>query len=75
MEIKTDFHEAFDNWGIALSDQAKTKSDAEADRLFEQAYQKYGKAVEIKRDFHDAFNNWGAALSEQARTKRDAEAD
>ena len=66
---------AFYNWGNALSEQAKTKSEAEADRLFEQACEKYSKAVEIKPDFHEAFYNWGNALLDQAKTKSDAEAD
>ena len=63
------------NWGTALSNLARTKSDAEADRLFEQAYEKYRKSVQIKPDFHDTYYNWGTALSGQARTKSDAEAD
>lgn len=66
---------AFNTWGVTLSAQARTKGGAEADRLFEQAYEKYRRSLEIKPDFHEAFNNWGAALSDQAKTKGDAEAD
>ena len=56
-------------------DQAKTKSGAEADALFDQAGQKYDAALKIKPDFHDALYNWGIALSDQAKTKSGAEAD
>jgi len=66
---------ALNNWGVALSDQAKTKQGAEADRLFEAAGQKYAEALRIKPDKHDALLNWGAALSAQAQTKHGAEAD
>ena len=34
LKIKPDSHEALNNWGNALSDQAKAKSGVEADRLF-----------------------------------------
>ncbi|MCJ7751180.1 MAG: hypothetical protein MUQ65_08810 [Armatimonadetes bacterium] len=69
MEIKPDKFEALNNWGNALSAQAKTEPGAEADALFQQAYEKYARAVEIKPDYHQAWNNWGNALSDQARTK------
>ena len=48
----TDDHEALNNWGNALSDQAKTKSDDEADRLFALAGEKYEQALAIKPDMH-----------------------
>ena len=63
------------NWGIALSDQAKTKSGAEADALFAQAGEKYAEALRIKPDKHGALNNWGLALSDQAKTRSGAEAE
>ncbi|MDI1310562.1 hypothetical protein, partial [Prosthecobacter sp.] len=66
---------ALSNWGNALSDQAKTKQGAEADRLWQESYAKYSEAVRIKPDKHAAFNNWGNALSDQAKTKQGAEAD
>ena len=59
----------FMNWGDALLDQARTKQGEQADRLFEQAYEKYPAALKIKPDMYAAFNNWGNALSEQAKTK------
>ncbi len=75
VEIKPDMHEAFYNWGIALSDHAKQKEGKEAEELFSQAYEKYGKAVEIKPEKHEAFYNWGIALYEQAKQKTGNEAD
>ena len=56
-------------------DQAKTKSGAEADALFDQAGQKYDATLKIKPDFHDALYNWGIALFDQAKTKSGVEAD
>jgi tetratricopeptide (TPR) repeat protein len=75
IEIKSDKHEAFNNWGIALSDQAMLKSGVESDDLFAQAYEKYARAVEIQPDKYMAFNNWGRTLSEQAKLKSGVEAD
>ena len=75
MKIKPDKHEALNNWGNALSGQAKTKSGSEADRLFRLAGEKYEAALKIKPDSHKALNNWGNALSGQAKTKSGSEAD
>ena len=61
--------------GTALSEQAKTKSGGEADRLFRLAGEKYEAALKIKPDLHEALNNWGTALLEQAKTKSGVEAD
>ena len=72
---KPDRHETLYNWGNALSDQAKTKSGAEADRLFAQAGEKYAEVLRIKPDKHEALYNWGNALAAQAKTKSGAEAD
>jgi Tfp pilus assembly protein PilF len=66
---------AFVAQGNAFSDQAKTKSGAEADRLFDLAGEKYEAALKIKPDKHEALNNWGNALLEQAKTKSGVEAD
>ena len=75
LKIKPDMHEALNNWGSALSAQAKTKTGEEADKLYAQAYEKYEAALKIKPDKHDALNNWGETLSEQAKTKIGEEAD
>jgi len=61
--------------GDALDDQAKQKSDEEADALFAQAGEKYEAALRIKPDTHAALNNWGTALSHQAKQKSGKEAD
>jgi len=47
LAIKPDKHEALYNWGYALSAQAETKTGEEADRLFAQAGEKYGRVEEI----------------------------
>jgi Tfp pilus assembly protein PilF len=75
LKIKPDKHETLNNWGAALSGQAKTKSGAEADALFAQACEKYDAALKIKPDKHETLKNWGIALSDQAKTKNGAEAD
>ena len=66
---------ALNNWGNALSDQAKTKAGEEADRLFEEAGRKFAEALRLKADDHEALSNWGAALSDQAKAKAGEEAD
>ena len=72
---KPDDHDSWNNWGNALSGQAKTKTGAEADELFAQASEKYRAALRIKPDNHEALNNWGAALLVRASSKTGAEAD
>ncbi|RJF84430.1 hypothetical protein D3877_07745 [Azospirillum cavernae] len=67
--IKPDSHEAWNNWGIALIDQAKTKDGEDAQRLFDLAAQKFAEASAIKPDHHEAFNNWGAVLANLAKAK------
>lgn len=62
-------------WGNVLSAQAKTKTGAEADRLFAAACEKYAAALKIKPDMYEALNNWGAALAAQGETKSGTEAD
>ena len=68
-------HEALNNWGNVLSDQAKTKQGDEADALFALAGEKYAAALAIKPDKHEALSNWGAALLTQANTKQGDEAN
>jgi Tfp pilus assembly protein PilF len=75
LTIKDDKHDTLNNWGIALSDQAKTKTGDEADRLFALAGEKYAAALAIKPDKHESLNGWGNALSDQAKTKAGDEAD
>ena len=73
LAIKSDYHVALHNWGLALYEQAKRKAGAEADHLFEEACKKYEAAVKIKPDFHEALNNWGAALGQHAAMPHMAE--
>jgi tetratricopeptide (TPR) repeat protein len=66
---------ALNNWGNALSAQAKTRQGADADRLFAEASAKYAEALRLKPDYAEALYNWGVALSAQAKTKAGEEAD
>src|SRR3989339_157783 len=55
--------------GNSLSEQAKTKTGEDADRLFALAGEKYQAALKIKPDKDEALNSWGIALYDQAKTK------
>jgi len=66
---------ALNNWGNALSNLAKTKQGEEADRLFQEACEKYRAARRIKLDMHEALYNWGNVLFDWAVTKQGEEAD
>jgi tetratricopeptide (TPR) repeat protein len=57
------FDKAYD-----FQDLAELKKDVP---LYEQAIQKYQKAVEIKHDLHEAYNNWGLALYYLAELRGD----
>ena len=48
---------------------AETKSGIEAEKLYEEAIEKYQKAIEYKPNCYAAYNNWGATLSDLAGTK------
>ncbi|MDY6989903.1 MAG: hypothetical protein SWQ30_17815, partial [Thermodesulfobacteriota bacterium] len=63
------------NWGIGLGALAGTKAGKERDRLFQEAFEKYEKALEIKPDKHEALNNWGIGLGALAGTKAGKERD
>lgn len=69
--INPEGHEAYYNWGIALTNLARAKSNDAF--LYEQAIKKYEKATIIKPDKHEAFNNWGITLVTLARTKNNDE--
>ena len=74
VRIKPDEHEAYCNWGSALSDLAQREPDLEKARhLFEASFQKYRKATSIKTDMHGAYYNWGSALSDLAQREPDLE--
>jgi tetratricopeptide (TPR) repeat protein len=59
----------------ALYDQARTKSEKEADLLFTQTEEKLQEALKIKPNLHEALYNLGLALHEHAKTKTGEEAD
>ncbi|RTR19430.1 TPR end-of-group domain-containing protein [Azospirillum griseum] len=67
LALKPDKHEAWNNWGNALADQAKTTGGDDARTLFDVAGQKYAEAIAIKPDDHEAWYNWGIALFHQAK--------
>ncbi len=74
-ELKSKFHEAYYNWGLALSELAQTKSGIEAEALYKDSFEKYDYATQLKPDDHEAYNNWGVALSNLAQTKSGVEAE
>ena len=58
LRIKPVKHDAFFNWGIALSAQAILKgNEARASELFELARQKYTETLRIKPEKHEAHFN------------------
>ena len=60
---------AFNNWGYHLGSLARLTAQEDpkaAQDLFNQAFQKYQKAIGIKPDKHEAFNNWGSDLARLA---------
>ena len=57
LEIKPDYHEAWNNRGNALRNLGR----------LEEAIASYDKALEIKPDYHLAWNNRGYALGELGR--------
>ena len=68
-ELKPEYSEPYNNWGIALVKLAKTKSGNKAEKLYKEAFEKYKLATTYKKDFHQAYDNWGLALVELAKTK------
>ncbi len=65
----------FFNSGTDLGKLAETKSGAGAEKLYNQAFEKFAKAIEIKPDMHEAFSNWGTSLGNLAKTKSGSEAE
>jgi hypothetical protein len=62
-------HDAFFNWGNALTHEAKAlyKTDLDTSRsLWKQARDKYQLALNIKPDDHEAAINWAASLANEA---------
>ena len=74
-ELKSGIYKAYNNWGVALHDLAKTKSGSESEELYEDACLKYEQAIQFKPDFHEAYNNWGLALHDLAERKSGSESE
>ena len=74
-ELEPESSEAYNNWGNALMELAKTKSGSEAEKLYKEAFEKYELATTYKKNFHEAYNNWGIALMELAKIKSGSEAE
>src|SRR4030042_3061262 len=75
IEIKPDYDKAYNNWGTDLGKLARTKSGADAEKLYLQAFEKYSKAIEIKPDDEGAYYNWGTDLGKLADIKSGADAE
>ncbi|WP_292994669.1 hypothetical protein [Nitrosomonas sp.] len=70
VNIRPDFYEAVNNWGIALANQARelAKSDLPAARtLWHEAAKKYQQALSINQDYLKAEFNWGNVLIDEAK--------
>ncbi len=70
LAIKSDDHNALNNWGNALSDLAKLEQSPEG---FQESFEKYEAALAIKPDKHEALYNWGNALLDLARFEQSPE--
>jgi len=46
IKIKPDKHEAYNNWGTALGNLAKTKEGKEEEDLYKEAFDKFQQAIE-----------------------------
>ena len=75
VEINNLFAGLHSNWGNQLGKLAKAKSGAEAQSLYQLAFEKHQKAIDIKPDYHEAFSNWGTHLGNLAQTKSGDKAD
>ena len=74
-ELKPINSEAYSNWGVALSDLAKTKSDIEAEALYNESFEKYQQATQYNLDDYEVCYNWGNALSRLAQIKSSSSAE
>lgn len=59
----------------AAFEQALTKLDKEADKLFRLANERFEGTIRIKSDMYQAVAMWGLSLFEQAKRKKGREAD
>ena len=66
LKLKPDNYWAYNIWGNALAELAKSKGD---EKLFEQACQKFEQAIKLKSDMHEAYFNWGYTLVDWGELK------
>ncbi|MGB0844151.1 MAG: TPR end-of-group domain-containing protein [Alphaproteobacteria bacterium] len=71
---KSELAWAYINWGYTFHEQGRQLNGIEAKVLYEQAIEKYAKAIEIKPDSYQAFSNWGVALNDAAKQASGTEA-
>ena len=64
--MKPDFHEAWNNWGVALGNLAQWEATAGdlagAQEHWEDAFAKHAHAIEVRPDLAEAWSNWSARL-------------
>jgi tetratricopeptide (TPR) repeat protein len=65
----------YNNWGIFLKIQAKTKSGKEAEDIIRKSIEKFEKAIQIQPDSYITYNNWGDLLVELTTVKTGNESD
>ena len=65
----------FNNWGSDLAVLTKTKEGEQAEELYQQAFDKYQKAIDFKLDYFEVFFNWGNDLGALAKTKEGKQAE
>ncbi|MEX0906637.1 MAG: SIR2 family protein [Balneolaceae bacterium] len=61
-DFKSIFYGIYNNWGLSLANEAEDESSEKAKALYNQAFQKFKKAVTINSNLFVAWNNWGTTL-------------
>ncbi|WP_297333791.1 SIR2 family protein, partial [Flavobacterium sp.] len=74
-EVNSLLYSLYSDWGIDISESAKTKTGEEAEQLYLEALKKYQKAIDTNPDNHEVYNNWGVGLAELAKIKTEEEAE
>jgi len=65
----------YSDWGIHFGDLANTKGGKEAEELYNQAFEKYQRAINLNPNFDEAYFNWGIYLVDFAKTKEGKEVE
>ncbi len=66
---------AYYNWGCTFSHEANLvikENPKEAQKLFQQAIEKYKKAIKLNPKHNKAYNNWGSVLENEAQLIRES---